>query len=154
MRTQRLSAKWWLLLPVVTAVVAATLARFATIVQAYLAVDYDLRIECSMVTGQVLFQWAVLWRRTWAERSDYGVIVLGVSTFGAVLLWPLLAWHAASPVTALAATAYFSVVVGVMFVTHVRLLQRLQLPGHLTVTWVVYRLFLLAVLVRWSALGA
>lgn len=145
----RLSLRWWLLLPVALGVVASTLARFATLVAPYLAIDYDMRVEFGMVVGQVLFQWAVLWRRSWADRLDYAVLVLGISSLGAVLLWPLLAWHAQRPVAPLEAVAYFFAVVGIMFVTHAWLLKRFGLPAHLSVTWVIYRLFLLLVLVRW-----
>ena len=139
-------------MPLVVAFVAATLARFVTLIRPYLAVEYDVRVECAMVTGQVLFQWLVLWTRTWAVRLEYGLLVLGVSTLGAALLLPLLAYGATTPVSAGQATGYFFAVVGVMFVAHARLLQRLELPSHLTATWVLYRLFLLGVLVRWSAL--
>ena len=134
-----------LALPVVAFVVAETLAAFAVIIRDYLAIHYDLWFELGMVIGQVLFQWAVLWRRTWTDRLDYAVILVLVSGLGAALLWPLLIWDRAAPVEPLTAVGYFFAVVAVMFVVHLRLVHRAALPLILCLTWVVYRLLILAV---------
>ena len=135
-------------LVVAIALIARTLAAFAVIVQPYLAFQYDMRVELGMVIGQVLFQWAVLWRRPWRAKLDYALILLGVSGLGAALLWPLLLRHQFSPVMPIAALIYFSLVVGVMFVVHWQLVKRAALPLVLCGTWVVYRLILLVVLVK------
>lgn len=129
--------------------IAATLARFASIIEPYLAIHYDLRFELGMVIGQILFQWIVLVKKSWADRLECAAVLLCVSALGAALLWPLLAAHASSPVTPLVALGYFFAVVGVMFVVHWRLVVRGGLPVHLCATWVIYRLALLAVVVRW-----
>jgi hypothetical protein len=100
-----------------------------------------------MVTGQILFQWAFLWRWPREDKLSYAWILIAVSALGAVLLWPqLLFAPGASPIVA---TAYFFGVVGIMFVVHWLLVSRYALPKWLCATWVLYRLFLLAVLVRW-----
>lgn len=135
-------------LAVAVALIAKTLAAFAVIVQPYLAIHYDVRFELGIVIGQVLFQWVVLWRRPWSEKRDYALILIGVSGLGAALLWPLLLRNQFSPVMPLAAVAYFFLVVGVMFLAHWQLVKRAGLPLVLCGTWVVYRLFLLLVLVK------
>lgn len=148
----RLSSFGWKLVPLAPIVVvgiAATLARFARIIHPYLAIDYDLRFELGMVVGQILFQWVVLAKKSWADRLECAVVLLAVSALGAALLWPLLAYHAVSAVTPRVAVGYFFAVVGVMFVAHWRLVVRARLPVHLCLTWVVYRLLLLAIVVRW-----
>ena len=150
---RRLTTLGWKLVPLVPIAIvgiATTLARFARIIQPYLAIDYDLRFELGMVVGQILFQWIVLAKQTWADRLECAAVLLAVSALGATLLWPLLAYHAASPVVPLVAVAYFVGVVGVMFVVHWRLVVRAGLPIHLCLTWVLYRLFLLSGIVRWS----
>jgi hypothetical protein len=101
-----------------------------------------------MVTGQVLFQWCVLWRRAWSEKLDYALVLIAVSALGAALLWPLLAWNHIAPVSPLAAVAYFFAVIGVMFLAHWSLVKRTGLPLFLCGTWVVYRLLLLCVMVK------
>ena len=134
-----------LALPLAMFIVVETLTAFALIIRDYLAVRYDLWFELGMVIGQVLFQWVVLWRRSWTERLDYAVILVFISGLGAALLWPLLLWNRLAPVRPLAAVAYFFAVVAVMFVVHLRLVRRAALPLVLCATWVVYRLLILLV---------
>lgn len=142
--------RWFALLAVPFAIVliAKTLAAFAVIIEPYLAIRYDVRFELGMVIGQILFQWCVMWRRSWRERLDYALVLVAISALGAALLCPLLAWNHVTPVTPLGAVAYFFAVVGVMFVAHWWLVKRAGLPLVLCGTWVVYRLFLLAVIVK------
>ena len=135
--------------PFAIAIVAKTLAAFAHILQPYLAITYDLWFELGMVLGQIVFQWCVLWRASWNDRLFYASILVAVSSLGAVLLWPLLAWHHfVRPVTPLAAVTVFAVVVGLIFVAHWRLVVRARLPTLLCATWVVYRLLILVVAVK------
>ena len=130
------------------ALIAPTLAAFARIIQPCLAIHYDLRFELGMVIGQVMFQWCVMWRRTWSERLHYALILIAISGLGAALLWPILLLHHSSPVTPLAALACFFAVVGVTFLAHLKLVHRAGLPLLFCATWVIYRLFLLAIIVK------
>jgi len=140
-----------LLFPAVVALIARTLAAFVTRVQPYLAVHYDWTLEIALVTGQVLFQWCFLFRQPREEKYSYAWIVLSVSALGAALLWPLLAFV---PETArLASVAWFFAVVAVMFAVHYLLVVRHELPKRLCVTWVVYRILILAFIVRWRSQG-
>jgi len=129
-------------------IIARTLAAFARIIQPYLAVRYSVWLEVGMVVGQVLFQWLVMARRSWPERLRYSGLVLGVSGLGAVLLWPLLLLNIFAPVTVPTAVGCFFAVVALMFVVHWLFVGYMKLPRILCATWVLYRLFLLAVLVR------
>ena len=141
----------WRLVPVALvsiAVVAKTLAAFARIIEPYLAIHYDVWFELGMVTGQVLFQWLVLWRGSWNDRLYYGGVLLTVSTLGAVLIWPLLMFHHRSPVTPVVGVVYFMGVVAIIFAAHAVLVMRAKLPPLLCATWVIYRLLILAVAVK------
>ncbi len=128
--------------------IAKTLAAFATIIERYLAVHYDWRLEVGMVMGQIGFQWAFMFRRPREEKLSYAWILVCISSLGAVLLWPLVLFG--NGVAPLRAIAYFFAVVGVMFVAHWVLVSRYALPKWLCATWVLYRLFLLGFLVRWT----
>lgn len=123
---------------------AFALGSFAQIVGQYLAVRYDYRTEFLMVVGQVGFQWLFMRHATWTARRTYAFVALTVSMIGSLLLLPLLAIHRASAVSPMFATAWFFGVVGVIFVIHHAMILRLKLPARLTLTWVLYRLFLLA----------
>lgn len=128
--------------------IAKTLAAFATIIERYLAVHYDWRLEIGMVMGQIAFQWVFMFRRPRDEKLSYAWILVCISGLGAVLLWPLLVFG--KGLAPLHAVAYFFAVVGVMFVAHWGLVSRHALPKWLCATWVLYRLLLLTFLVRWT----
>ena len=96
-----------------------------------------------MVMGQVGFQWLFMAKCSWLERKVYALIAITVSMIGSLLLLPLIAYNQIFTVSALEATAYFFVVVGIIFVVHHLFLTRQKLPIFLTFTWVVYRLLLL-----------
>lgn len=128
--------------------IARTLAAYATLLAPYLRVHYGWTLELALVAGQVAFQWAWLARRSWRERVRYAWIVMGVSGLGAVLLVPALVTNAWTPLAPLAALAYFFGVVAIMFVTHWRLVVRAHLPAWTCLTWVVYRLGIVAFVVR------
>ncbi len=137
-----------LIVPIAIAAVAKTLATFASIVQPYLAIHYDVRFELGMVIGQVLFQWCFLVRKPWTDKLDYAFLLVGISSLGAALLWPLLLWHRFAGVGPDVAVAYFACVVMIMFGVHLRLVKLRRLPGLLSLTWVCYRLIILFVVVR------
>jgi hypothetical protein len=124
-------------------VIARTLAGVAAIIRPYLRVDYDLWFELGMVTGQVVVQWCVLWRRTWAERFDYAGVLVLVSGIGAALLWPLLAWNHHAAVTPWIGVLYFFAVVGIIFAIHIAFVMRMKLPKLLCLTWALYRFAIL-----------
>jgi hypothetical protein len=136
------------IVPVATVAIAKTLAGFASIIQEHLAIQYDFWFELGMVVGQVLFQWCVLWRRSWRERLDYALILLFVSGLGSVLLWPLLLLNHVAQASHLVAVGYFFVVVGVMFAAHWKLVVKSALPTILCATWVIYRLLILGVVLK------
>lgn len=129
-------------------VCARTLASFAHIIQPYLRFTYGAWLEAAMVLCQVLFQWAIMARRSWPERLRYAGLALGVSVLGAVLLWPILLLHSFAPVTMKTAIGCFFGVVSLMFVVHWLFVGYLKMPRILCATWVVYRLILLVILVR------
>jgi hypothetical protein len=129
--------------------VGFTLAGFAKIIAVYLSIAYTAWFELFMVSGQILFQWAVLFRSSWRDRLDYAWILILVSSLGAVLLWPLLAWHCQSAVAPLTGLAYFSCVVLAIFGAHAWVVHRTKLPIYLCASWVVYRIGILLVAVEY-----
>ena len=126
---------------------AFALGSFAKIVQEYLATPYDYKTEGLMVLGQVAFQWLFMGKALWSERKTYAIIALTVSMIGSLLLIPLIVCQNIVMASSSFATAYFFLVVGIIFLIHRRLIIRVQLPAILTYTWVLYRVLLLAYLI-------
>jgi hypothetical protein len=148
----RLPGWLWIGVPFAIFFIAKSLTLFATIVAAYLQVHYDFWFEVGMVVGQVLFQWLMLGPRTWAARLEYALLVTSVSTLGAILLGPLLLWNYRSAIGPGPATIYFFAVVAIMFLCHGALVRRRGFPAYASFTWIAYRIPILLLVVRWSAL--
>lgn len=134
--------------PIAAVMTAFTLARFAYVVQPYLRIRYGVWFEMGMVVGQILFQQMFIGRRPAIEKLDYSLVLVGVSAFGAVMLWPMLLVAPAPSI----AGVYFLGVAGIMFGVHWWLTKRRGLPTLLCVTWMVYRLLLLFGVFRFEVL--
>ena len=106
-------------------------------------VHYDYMAEAVMVAAQVLFQWLFMTRCGWNDRIRYLFVALTASMIGSLLLLPLVIMSHLATVSALSATIYFFVVVGIIFMIHHRLIVINALPTALSFTWVLYRLLLL-----------
>jgi len=122
------------------------LGSFVQIVERFIAARYDYWTEMFFVITQVPFQWIVMRRSSWYARCRYALIALGISLVGSIALIPLLLYHhvvGASPFTA---TLYFFAVVAGIFILHAVAIERERLPRLLTLSWVVYRLGILAFL--------
>jgi uncharacterized membrane protein len=122
------------------------LGSFTKITQRYLTVEYNYQTEALIVAGQVIFQWLFMIKSSWSEKKTYGVIALTVSMFGSVLLIPLLAYESIVGMSEIPAIWYFFGVVAIIFLAHHKLIKSEKLPTVLTLTWVLYRLLLLACL--------
>lgn len=122
------------------------LGSFVHIVERFIVARYDYWTEIFFVLAQVPFQWIFMRRLSWRARWRYALLALSVSLVGSIGLLPLLYYHHVSGVSPFAATLYFLGVVAVIFVLHAIAIARESLPRILTLTWVVYRLGILAFL--------
>jgi hypothetical protein len=120
------------------------LGSFAKIIQTYLYVDYDYRIESAIVIGQVFFQWLFMINAAWSDLKKYAVLALTISMFGSLLLLPLVTYSFMFQVSEIVALIYFFCVVAILFITHYWLIKKEQLPTVLTYSWVLYRLLVLS----------
>jgi len=122
------------------------LGSFVQIVEPFLAVRYDYWMEVFFVLAQVPFQWIFMRCSSWRFRWRYALLALSVSLVGSIALLPLLFYHHRFGVSPSGATLYFFGVVAVILVLHAFAIAHERLPRILTVTWVVYRLGILAFL--------
>jgi predicted DCC family thiol-disulfide oxidoreductase YuxK len=95
--------------------------------------------------GQVVFQGIVMLFVKRERAIHYLGNMMTVSLLGALALCPafLLSPWISSPIFYV---GYFMTVVGLMFLEHKRRVKILGLPWYLSVTWVLYRLIVLAII--------
>jgi len=125
---------------------AYALSEFVQIIQKYLAVNYDFKMEIIAVTGQVGFQWLFMQSCIWAARLQYMLLALTVSMIGSVLLLPLIFYNWLATVSSSFAIGYFACVVLSIFIIHHCLIRQNKFPARLSLTWILYRVLLMAFL--------
>ncbi|MBC7487054.1 MAG: hypothetical protein H7282_09925 [Cytophagaceae bacterium] len=122
---------------------AFTLSQFSLLIQSFLAIPYDWKLELAIVTGQLIFQFPFLYRKPFTVKLVYFENMLMVSLIGSLLLIPLLLVNHFYPLPIEAHVVYFAAVVATLFFEHRRRVQRLQLPEYLCYTWILYRVLIL-----------
>jgi hypothetical protein len=94
--------------------------------------------------GQLLFQGLIIGACHSKKRWDYLGNMMTISFAGSLLLLPALALHASPPI----ATGWFLFVAALMLIEHIRRTRLLHLGSTLSITWVLYRLALLILIIR------
>lgn len=120
-----------------------TLSQYAKLIQHFLAIKYNWQFEFFMVTGMIIFQYPLLFKKSGTLKLNYFFNLLIVSLIGSILLWPLLLMNKYYKWADQIILSYFFGVVMVMFFEHKRRVAALKLPGFLSYTWVLYRILIL-----------
>jgi hypothetical protein len=98
--------------------------------------------------GQVLFQGVVISLYAPAKRWEYLGNMMTISLAGALLLLPVLLVANFVALTPIICTLCFLTVAGLMFLEHIRRTKLMNLGWLLTISWMVYRLLLLIVILN------
>jgi hypothetical protein len=96
----------------------------------------------------VLFQGVVISLYAPAKRWEYLGNMMTISLAGALLLLPVLLLAKFIALTPIICTLCFLAVAGLMFLEHIRRTKLMHLGWLLTISWVVYRLLLLIVILN------
>ena len=104
--------------------------------------------EYAICAGQILFQGLLVTALAPAKRWEYLGNMMTISFAGALLLLPLIAISKMTHLSPITAAGYFLFVAGLMLLEHIRRTKLLALARTLTITWVLYRLVILLLLIR------
>ena len=121
------------------------LTRYAHLLIGMVPIGNPYR-EYFICGGQVVFQGiiALLFRKQ--KIGDYLGNMMTISFAGALLLLPMLFVAKFITVPALVCVLYFMGVAGLMFLEHIRRTKILRLGWALTISWVLYRLGVLGLI--------
>lgn len=97
--------------------------------------------------GQIIFQGVVVFY-TPANRWEYLGNMMTISLAGSLLLLPVLLLAKFVALSPIVCTLCFLAVAGLMFLEHIRRTKLMGLGWLLTISWVVYRLLVLAVILN------
>jgi predicted DCC family thiol-disulfide oxidoreductase YuxK len=130
-------------------VVAAILTKYAVLLTPLVPLGNVYR-EYLICGGQILFQGVVINWYAPAKRWAYLGNMMTISLAGSLLLLPALMLVKFLDVNAAVYTLYFLGVAGLMFLEHIRRAHILKLGWLLTITWMVYRLLVLLLILKFN----
>ncbi|HWD87043.1 MAG TPA: DCC1-like thiol-disulfide oxidoreductase family protein [Mucilaginibacter sp.] len=122
------------------------LTRCAALLTTFIPLGSPYR-EYAICGGQILFQGIIVSFYAPKKRWDYLGNMMTISFAGALLLIPvvllhhLIHWPLFFPL-------YFMLVAGLMFLEHIRRTKLLALGWLLTITWALYRIILLLIILN------
>lgn len=128
-------------------VVGGVLTAYAHLLMPLVPVGDPLR-EYYICGGQMLFQGVVISAYAPAKLWEYLGNMMTISLAGALLLLPVLLIASFIAMPPVMAILCFLAVAGLMFLEHIRRTKLMQLGWMLTITWVVYRLLLLIIILN------
>lgn len=106
----------------------------------------NLTRELAVCGGQIVFQGFVVALLYKDRVIAYLGNMMTVSLMGALLLLPGLLFTQGGEVSAWAHSAWFMVVVAIMFLEHWRRVKLLRLPANISMSWVFYRILVLSII--------
>ncbi|WP_452221655.1 hypothetical protein [Lacinutrix salivirga] len=108
----------------------------------------SLSREAIITMGQLLFQTLFIFNLKKETILNYFGNLLTISLFGSLLLLPLLIVNSVFELNIYILLSWFGATVVLMLIEHIKRIKRLDLPRHLTLTWLVYRLIVLLILLN------
>jgi hypothetical protein len=135
----------WLLFTI--AIAAGILTRYAHLLSGVIPAGIPFR-EYLICVGQVLCQGMVITLLARDKTWDYLGNMMTISLAGSITLLPAIAVASVTHLSPIIATAWFLLVATLMFLEHIRRTKLLGLGRTLTITWALYRLIVLILILR------
>jgi hypothetical protein len=104
--------------------------------------------ELLLALGQMVFQSLFLFKKDKKTTLNYLGNLMTVSLMGSMLLIPLLLLNIMMAIPEIVILAWFGITIGLMFLEHARRIKILALPFYLSITWVIYRIITLIIILN------
>lgn len=131
---------------------------FASVITTLVLYNYSLLIpsipkasitrELLIAIGQIVFQSLFLLKLDKKTILNYIGNLMTVSLIGSLLLLPLLALQTFLHLPDIIILSWFGSTAFIMFIEHFRRIRILELPTYLCITWVVYRIIVLQLILN------
>jgi len=128
------------------AVTATMLYSFSGLIT--LIPNANFNRELLLATLQLLFQGMFLSRQNRQAVINYFGNLMTVSLMGSLLLIPIILLNKLIIMPEIIILVWFGLTVVIMFAEHFRRIRLLELPSYLCLTWVLYRLIALILLLN------
>ena len=128
-------------------VVSGILTTYARLLTGFVPAGNNYR-EYLICGGQIIFQGLIISIYTPVKRWEYLGNLMTISFAGALLLIPIIITANLAHTLPIIYPIYFMVVAGLMFLEHIRRAKLLNLGWLLTASWVIYRLLVLLLILK------
>lgn len=133
----------WIYIAVTSCFVGFILNRYFNGITIYRNAHFSFFTEWLIAVGQIAFQGAIVSFIRRGRLIHYFGQLMTVSMIGALLLGPVILIRRIFPeFREIIYLGYFTIPVSIMLWQHVRRVKMLELPFFLTITWILYRVFL------------
>ncbi len=104
--------------------------------------------EFILAIGQMVFQSLFLLNKDKKTILNYLGNLMTVSILGSIILLPIIILNLIVKLPEIIILGWFACTVLIMFLEHSRRIKILELPKHLTYTWVLYRIIALVIILN------
>jgi predicted DCC family thiol-disulfide oxidoreductase YuxK len=130
-------------------VVGFILTSYAQLLTGFVPLGNSYR-EYFICGGQIIFQGIIISIYAPVKRWDYLGNMMTISFAGALLLTPMMIVPHFLRVLPIIYPLYFMGVAGLMFLEHIRRTKLLHLGWLLTISWVIYRIIILVLILKFN----
>lgn len=102
--------------------------------------------ELLLAVGQIGFQYLFIQKLSKQNQLHYIGNLVTVSVMGSLFLIPILILNQCIEINTYVALGWFGLTVNLMILEHYRRISLLQLPKYLTLTWILYRVLALGII--------
>jgi predicted DCC family thiol-disulfide oxidoreductase YuxK len=102
--------------------------------------------ECLIALGQIGFQWLFISKLKSQKQLTYIGNLMTISLMGSLILIPVLIINSFVSIPVIGLLAWFGLTVSIMLFEHIRRVKLLELPTILSLTWVLYRVLILLII--------
>lgn len=129
-----------------TIITILTLYKCAQIIT--LLPNASITREILLAVGQIAFQLLFLTKKDYKTNINYVGNLITISLLGAIILLPIIILSSLIELPQLVILAWFGMTVCIMIAEHYRRINILQLPKFLTLTWILYRIIALLIILN------
>ena len=104
--------------------------------------------ELLLAIGQIGFQYLFIQKLNKQRQLEYVGNLVTVSVIGSLILVPILILNQILNLNEYFILAWFGLTVNFMIYEHFRRIKILELPKHLTLTWILYRIIALIIILN------
>jgi len=123
---------------IITSIVLFKFSKLLTIIP-----ESNVFRESLIAFGQIGFQALFISKLNFKKQLNYFGNLMTISLVGSFILIPILVINSIIELPQIALLIWFGLIVSFMLYEHLRRIKLLELPKHLSATWILYRIIIL-----------